>query len=73
MMGAQPEPRAHLLAAPGTPTWELLGDQLSEPAAYPVEARRERKWLSPNLLKSETFLKGRKAGPSPAGGAWRGG
>lgn len=53
--------------------WELFGDQLSKPTSSPMEARRERKWLSPNLLKSEIFLKGRKGcAKIPAGGTLRG-
>lgn len=40
--------------------WELFGELLSKPTSYPMEARKERKWLSPNLLKSEIFLKRRK-------------
>lgn len=38
-----------------------------------MEARKERKWLSPNLLKSEIFLKGRKGSEKiPASGTLRG-
>lgn len=68
MMGAQPEPWAHLLAAPGTPTWELLGDQLSEPAAYPVEARRE-KMAKPQFVKIRNLLKRKKGWAKPGWGS----
>lgn len=40
--------------------WELFRDWLSKPTSFPVEARRERKWLSPNLRKQTSSKKEEK-------------